>query len=190
MTRLSLPLLVVTLCACGPGPDLPDGGLDGGSSQLGELFIGTATSTSSNPKTLVYAPIADGAELELEPGAQGGFHVFLHLRVDDFAIENMGARPLVQRWARRVDTGELVSRAKRTHAFVPTEQNGLMELETAVPLFLCPTPVGIEVADQPLDLEVKISADEDSEGVQGTLRFTPRCPNDDQNQFCLNICFG
>lgn len=192
MNRLTPALPLLLLLACGgegPPDGAMDGGLDGGT-QTGTLYIGTATTSGTDPKTLVYAPLQAGAELTLEPGAQGGFHVFMHLQVDDFAIAGMGERPLVQRWARRVDTGELVSRASRTHLFVPSDVPGRVQIDGAVPLFLCPTPVGIEVAEQPLELEVQISADQDSEGVKGKLQFTPRCPEGDQRQFCLNICFG
>jgi hypothetical protein len=37
---------------------------------------------------------------------------------------------------------------------------------------------------------VEVSADEDTPGLKGTLRFIPRCPAGDQAEFCRNICFG
>ncbi len=180
--RRSLLLIPLLIAACG-GPTAPEPG-------TGHLYIGTAVGMGSDPSTLSYAPLQDNTELMLEPGAQGGFHVFLHLRVDDFAIADMGDRPLLQRWARRVDTHDLVSRAKRTHAFIPSDEPGILELDRAIPLFLCPTLIGIAVANEPLELEIELSRDEMSPPLKADIRFTPRCPEGDQKEFCRNICFG
>lgn len=181
MRRLLLIAALASTAACGGGGVPPDT----------SVHIGTATPSQTDPAQLVYLPLEDDTELTLEPGAQGGFHVFMHLRVEEAAIAGMGERPLVQRWARRVDTEELVSRAKRTHAFVPVPGDpSMLELDAAVPLFLCPTPIGIAVGDQPLNLRILISSDEDSPGLEAEVRFTPRCPKGDQAEFCRNICFG
>lgn len=189
MRRALLPpalLLALLPAACGgegpPDPPPPPVEYD--------VDVGTAVPSAVDPGVTDYVPLEDGAELELEPGAQGGFHVFVQIRVPKAAIADMGARPFVRRAARRVDTNELVSRGERHHAFVETADADVVELETPILLFLCPTPIGIAVGDQALDLEVEVSADDETEGVKGHLRFTPRCPSGDQNQFCNNICFG
>jgi hypothetical protein len=180
--RRSLLLLPLLVAACG-GSAPPDAG-------TGHLYIGTAVGMGTDPAALTYAPLEDNTELTLEPGAQGGFHVYLHLRVDEFAIADMGDRPLLQRWARRVDTNDLVSRAKRTHAFVPSDEPGILEVDRPIPLFLCPTLIDIAVANEPLELEIELSKDEMSPPLKANIRFTPRCPEGDQKQFCRNICFG
>ena len=179
MARLIVPALtLVTLCACGGGaPPIPPG--EG-------LQIGTGVGGG----TAGYSPLEDGVELTLEPGAQGGFHVYIQVQADAAIIRRMGERPLVRRTARRDPSGELVSRSSRTQAFVPSGEADKVQLDSASPLFLCPTPIGIPVADETLLLEVEISADEDTPGVKGTLRFIPRCPTDNQAEFCRNICFG
>ncbi|MCB9650259.1 MAG: hypothetical protein H6730_27275 [Deltaproteobacteria bacterium] len=178
----TLPLITLLgLAACGgttpPGP---------GPDPSNEVSVGTGAQGGSGP----FVPLEDGVELTLEPGAQGGFHVYIDVQVDEAAVAGMGERPLVKRVARRDPAGDLVSRSERTHVFIPSATAGKVELEGVVPLFLCPTPIGIPVADETIELEVEISKDAETPGVKGTLRFIPRCPEGDQAEFCRNICFG
>lgn len=141
-----------------------------------------------------FVEVEDGAELTLHPGAQGGFHVYVSFRFDEDAVARFGAdpKPLIQRNARRVSTGQLVSRSKHTTPLVPAPGAPTMfDTEHTIPLFLCPSPVGIAVANERLILEVEASVDEDDpEPLKGTLEFVPRCPSGDQETFCMNICFG
>lgn len=177
--------LAACLGACGPGPgDLelhpppPGSGLleVGGGHEGGEPG---------------FVPLEVGQELVLEPGAQGGFHVFINVRVSEGGMAFVGDRPLLYREARRVETGELVSRSKHRTRLVPSpEVGGRFETEKSIPLFLCPTPIGIPVADELLELDVRAVREEDDEPVSGKVRFLPRCPTGDQADFCRRICFG
>ncbi len=178
--RLLLPLL---LAACGPAePENLDGGLaDAGLS--GSFRIGTGTGQPG------YLPLTDGQELVLEPGAQGGFHVYLNLRLDQDAANSVGTTPIVAGEARRTVDNRLVSRL--TDRRVELEPQGV-EFDTAsnVLLFMCPAPAGVPVADQELQIELRVSTDRGGPAIKGMLRFTPRCPQGAQAEFCRNICFG
>jgi hypothetical protein len=58
-------------------------------------------------------------------------------------------------------------------------------LSREVPVFLCPAPVGISVADEPLEVRVKVSSDAIGEA---SVAFVPRCPTGDHADFCAQIC--
>lgn len=182
MRRPLLLLAALALTACGSGTVEPP--------PPGDFVVSVGAGVGDDPSSLTYAPLEPGAELVLEPGAQGGFHVFIQVQVDAAHVDGMGDRPFIRRLARRDTTGELVSRSERTQPLVPSSEDGTLELENAQPLFLCPTPIGIPVADETLRLEVEIAPDKDTPGVKGELFFIPRCPAGDQNEFCNNICFG
>lgn len=124
-----------------------------------------------------FAPLADGVDLELIPGAQGGFHVEIALWVDGF---DPSLTVEVLRDTRRDDTGDLVA---TTSFHSEIGEDGI--LSRAVPVFLCPAPVGISVADQPLEVRVKVSSDAVGEAA---VAFVPRCPSGDQADFCDRIC--
>jgi hypothetical protein len=124
-----------------------------------------------------FVALEDGAELELVPGAQGGFHVDMSLRVSGF---DRSRQVQVDRETRRDDTGDLVA----TTAFrSDIDEAGILTHE--VPVFLCPAPVGISVADEPLEVRVEVSSDAIGEA---SVAFVPRCPSGDQADFCDQIC--
>lgn len=120
--------------------------------------------------------LADGVELTLVPGAQGGFHVDLEVRTD------LEGEVAVTRQARRADTGELVSRGKFRASVL---EDG--SLDRTVPLFLCPAPVDIAVADEALEVEYVLET-EAGEARAAALIFVPRCPTGGSADFCIQIC--
>src|SRR5688572_13440589 len=89
---------VAGLLACEPPIDPPDP-----SPSSLSLVLGTGLSDG----TPGFVPVIDGAELTLEPGAQGGFHVYINVRLDDAGLAAVGDFPLIAREARRISTGEL-----------------------------------------------------------------------------------
>ncbi|MBK6683296.1 MAG: hypothetical protein IPG45_02400 [Deltaproteobacteria bacterium] len=171
-------LLVATACGTDPPEPTPPG-----PSNL-NLAIGTGAADGMPG----FVPITDGQELMLEPGAQGGFHVFVNVRLDQEGVSAVGDFPIISREARRVATGQLVSKAQ--HKVRLTAGGANFDTEKSIPLFLCPTPIGIPVADEMLELKVEVRSTEDSAPITGTIRFLPRCPGGDQNTFCQRICFG
>jgi hypothetical protein len=152
-----LRLLLVVLAACAPvePPPPPPGGMG----------------------TVEFVAVQDGAELELIPGAQGGFHVSIPIRVDGF---DPAARVEVDRETRRDDTRDLVASTTFTSAI---GEGGMLIRE--VPVFLCPAPVGISIADEPLEVSVEVRA-----GVTAyaSVAFVAHCPTGDQADFCDRIC--
>lgn len=170
-------LLALTACGTEP-PDPPP------PPPNFNLAIGTGAAGG----TPGFLPISDGQELTLEPGAQGGFHVYVNVRLDPDGVGAVGDFPIIAREARRVSTGQLVSKAQ--HKVRLTAGGNNFDTEKSIPLFLCPTPVGIPVADEMLELKVEVRATEDGDPITGTIRFLPRCPAGDQNTFCQRICFG
>lgn len=152
---------------------------------LGPVDIGTGA-LNGEPGFL---PFTSGEELQLAPGSQGGFHVFINLRLDSAIVDEVSDFPLIRRLGRRVDTGELVTRTVRRERLAP--RGSFYETEGSLRLFLCPTPIDIEVANQAIELEVEVSPpDEGGPRATGKVRFTPICPDDEQADFCRNICFG
>ncbi len=181
MGRSAHLLLAGLLAATACDPEPPDPPPPPASLNL-------AIGTGAADGTPGFLPITDGQELTLEPGAQGGFHVFVNVRLDQDGVTVVGDFPIIAREARRVATGQLVSKAQHKVRLTPGDTH--FDTEKSIPLFLCPTPVGIPVADELLELKVEVRATEDSAPITGTIRFTPRCPGGDQNTFCQRICFG
>lgn len=185
--RAAWVLGLAVFAGCGGGEPIgpADAGLAPPDGGLLELDIGTGR-LDGNPG---FVPVEDGADLVLSPGSQGGFHVFVNLRIGSDLAAAVGTRPMVRREARRVRDGVLVSRTQRFEDF--GERGGAYQTLGSLRLFLCPTPIGVEVADERLELEVELAPSaEASAAAVGTLRFTPVCPENEQAEFCRQICFG
>jgi hypothetical protein len=153
-----------------PDPDL-----------LGEALAGSAGADGSG-----FVPVADGTEVELIPGAQGGFHVWLNVSVHGFA-----GIVLFERRARRASDDVLVFRGLRQLIEVPDQaMDGWWDNPYATPAFMCPSPIGIKVYDEELVFEIELT-DEDGEVLAtDRLRLIPRCPEGEQAEFCRQICAG
>jgi hypothetical protein len=175
-SRKLLLLSTVVLVACGgPGQEPPPEPLEG------ELVLGSAALTGTG-----FVSVNDGAEVELIPGGQGGFHLWTSLRVQGV----MG--PLVlRREARLVADGSLILNAPRTIVEVPEDaMTDWWEAGAAVPSFMCPSPVGLQVFDVEIALTAEL-LDEDGEIVaEDHVVLLPRCPEGDQADWCANICAG
>lgn len=184
LSRLAPALAVLVFAACGggPGEEKPDGAV------YGPLTIGGGPDDGSAG----FVPLTEGQDVTLVPGAQGGFHVYLNVRVE---AKSMGEDQTlyIDRKARRVDTNELVSQNRQLMMFTETSSSGAM-FETVKPMlmFLCPAPLGIRVDDQPLLVRVQGLLDhkDDEPIAEGTTTLTPRCPAGDKYDFCIKICSG
>jgi hypothetical protein len=155
-------LLIVALAGC--GSELSSGAP---SLTLGGVAPGGA-----------FVPLPDGADALLEPGAQGGFHVWLKVQLRD--VPPMRAQ--ATRTGRRVSDGALVLRAT---AAVDLPAGA----DAPSPMFMCPTPIGLSIVDQPIRLEVALSDEAGSPVAAAALTVVPRCP-DEHRDFCLRICTG
>lgn len=176
-------LAVGALAGCGgppidPPPPPP---------QYGALSIGGGPEDGTSG----YVILTPGQDVTLVPGAQGGFHVYLNVRVDAKSM-NTDRALYIDRKARRVDTNELVSNNRQLASFVPSDDDQYFDTEKSMLMFLCPAPIGIQVNDQPLTVKIQALLDhKDEEPIaEGTVTLTPRCPHGDKEAFCLDICSG
>lgn len=170
-----------TLTACGgASASDPDMQIDAGSSTA-ELVIGSADYSGQG-----FVAVDDGAEVELIPGAQGGFHVWINV-----SIHGAKGNLYVQRDARRVSDGELVSRGLRQAIEVPAAaMESVWESPQAGPAFMCPAPVGLNVVDEELVFLVTLSDRDGQVLATDELVLILRCPSGDQEEFCRRICAG
>jgi hypothetical protein len=173
--RFTAAVLLIALSGCG-AEDPP--GVDAGPL-LGDLLVGGALSDGTG-----FVELADGADAQLVPGAQGGFHVWINVRVQGVA------GPLVlEREARRMSDGALVLAGSRQAVEVPEDaMDDWWESPEAAPSFMCPAPVGIQVYDNELLFSVTLSDGDGAVLAEDELILVPRCPPDDD--FCVSICNG
>lgn len=158
-------------------------GCGGGSMQPppgdAMLALGTAASDGSG-----FVPL--GGDTTLVPGAQGGFHVWMKYRIEGMAPETVK----VHRESRRVSDDALVLLTDGTLDVGAPDADGWWELPTALPSFMCPTPIGISVIDQRIDFEVTLSTPDGTELAKSSAEATVHCPDGDQAAFCTKICSG
>ena len=125
--------------------------------------------------------LADGADVTLVAGAQGGFHVWLRYRVDGLAA---GTQRL-ERTAHRVSDGQLVLRSTGEVTVQPGS-DGAFEPADPIPMFMCPSPIGLSVIDQPIVFRIAFP----DEQLARELTLVPHCPTDGSRDFCMRICTG
>jgi hypothetical protein len=160
------------------------------------LAIGCGSPDESLPAELVlggaayagtgFVALQDGADAELIPGAQGGFHVWLSMRVRGAA-----GRVYVERQARRVSDDTLVFRGIREVIEIPEEAlSDWWQPDSAAPAFMCPSPIGIRVFDEALRLAVELKDVDETTLARDEWTVVPRCPDGEQAEFCRSICSG
>ena len=88
---------------------------------------------------------------------------------------------------RRASDNTLVSRGTRTLDVGPVAAGASWTTPGAVIIFICPTPVGVNVIGEPLNFEVTATK---GGALLGTAAASTvfRCP--DGNAFCYSICRG
>lgn len=133
-----------------------------------------------------YVPLSGDAVLV--PGAQGGFHVWMKYRVS-------GASPGVfdvSYTVRRTRDARLILTAKRRQEIGAPSAEGYWELPVAIPAFMCPSPIGVDVRDEPMRFVLEILAPAPDATLLGsaTADVTPHCPDGDHASFCDEICRG
>jgi hypothetical protein len=97
----------------------------------------------------------------------------------------------LRREARRVSDDALVLRSLRQQLIVPEDaMNDWWESPVASPAFMCPSPIGLKVFDEPIRYTVILNDSDDVEITRDEIVLTPRCPEGDQHAFCLEICSG
>lgn len=133
-----------------------------------------------------FVPLGDGSDAPLIAGAQGGFHVWVGIEVS-----GVSGPIALDRDARRVEDDALVLRAIRQVVEVPEDAMEMpWQKPVAVPSFMCPTPIGLQVYDREIELAVRMFDEDDQLLAEDTITVVPRCPTGELESFCLDICGG
>jgi hypothetical protein len=131
-----------------------------------------------------FAPLAAGQDVTLVEGAQGGFHVWMKYRA-----RGMSAQPTeLERTAHRASDGVVVLRTMSVADVGAPDADGWFESPDALPMFMCPTPIGISIVDQPITFELRF-VDAGQTVVEQSIELVPRCP-DAGRDLCQRICTG
>jgi hypothetical protein len=178
----SLALAALLLASgCGAADDRGAGEPDAGLSGDIELVAGNAAADGAG-----FVAKADGDDADLISGAQGGFHVWISIRLHGAA----GTYYAVHE-ARRVTDDVLVLRGNRIVLDIPAQSgDDWWESPSASPAFLCPSPLGIQVFDVPIRFSVELRDVDDTPLARDDLVLVPRCPSGDLGDFCHQICSG
>ncbi len=127
-----------------------------------------------------------GGDETLVPGAQGGFHIWIKYRVAGMAPTEVK----VHRESHRVSDEALVLLTDGTQQVGDAATDGWWELPAALPSFMCPTPIGIDVIDQRIRFDVTLSTMDDQPLAKSSAEATVHCPDGTQAAFCAKICSG
>lgn len=186
MRRLIGTIVAAHLCVGCDSPPEPvgcdePGVCDATPEPVGELIVGSSGSDGAG-----FVEIADGSDVEISPGSQGGFHVWLNFRVRGVSGP---VRP--EREARRVRDGELVFRGYPEVLDVPAEAlQSWWDRPFATPAFMCPTPIGVNVVDEEMVFQVRLVTEDGVVLAEDRWIARLRCPEGDLGDFCLEICSG
>ena len=133
-----------------------------------------------------FAQVEDGEDAQLASGAQGGFHVWTAPRFKGA----MGTLYL-DRLARRVDDNVLVLRASRLVIDVPEDaMESWWRDEQAIPSFMCPPPLGIQIYDAPIEFTFELRNEDEELIATDKMIVTPRCAAGEAGDFCRSTCAG
>ncbi len=180
MNKLALITTAVLTLAC--TTDGAREGADGGTQPLiADMEIGVAVDGSGG-----FASIEDGEDATLASGAQGGFHVWTAPRFKGA----MGTLYL-DRTARLVEDGTLVLRASRLVIDVPEDaMSSWWREEEAIPSFMCPPPIGIQIHDQAIEFYFELRTEDEELIATDSMIVTPRCAAGIAGEFCRQTCSG
>ena len=156
------------------------------------LALGCGAVAPTPASVTVQSAAADGMTSEpltgsstLTAGAQGGFHVWVSLRLK-------GVKPgpvRVKHTIRRAQDGVLFSTAERTLEVGPAAADGTWEALPAWPAFMCPSPVGLNVIGVPTVIKLEVTTMDGAPIASGASNTTFACPAA-QSDFCVRICSG
>lgn len=185
MARPSLLLLGLVACALGCGGTAPP------PPPIMTLSLQLGTVDTRLYGDTRWVDFTDDKQAELAPGAQGGFHVWVLYRI---GLNDRPRKVRVERIADRLAGDGSRQRVLTTSNTLQLVDDMPYESPMPIPSFMCPTPIGVNILDAPLELLVRIS---DAEGdmavlAEKSVRLQPICPpvGDSQRDFCLRICTG
>ncbi len=170
--------------ACQPPPEAPvDMAPTVGTLTLGTIDVPRFGDTR-------WVDLVDDQMVQLAPGAQGGFHVWVLYRT-----QGISGRVQVSRIADRLPPdGSARQRVLTTSGFITIPSTELWQTPDPIASFMCPTPIGVSVLSAPIELSVRITAADDQNLTlaQAKVRLQEQCPpdTDPTHAFCLRICQG
>jgi hypothetical protein len=164
-------LLALLLVGCGGAPPGPPGNV--------MLVLGSAMTDGSG-----FLPLA--GDETLVAGAQGGFHVWVKYRVHGMAPATL----TVHRAARRKSDGTLVLSTDGTLDVGAAGPDGWWQLDRALPNFICPPPLGVNVIDEALDFAVELHDENGAPVAAAQAEATVHCPEGSDGELCRRICAG
>ena len=152
--------------------------------------IGNATliTGTSNFDGSGHVTIQDGQDVTLVPGAQGGFHVWLSIRIKDAS-----GKLYLDREARRTSDQKLILRGQQQLIEVPNKSSTNDEwyqIPDPLPAFMCPSPIGIQVFDDQITFKVILRNEDEEIIAEDEVTLMPRCPEKEHRDFCMSICQG
>jgi hypothetical protein len=166
-------ILITLLAGCSapphgpPGPPAPPPPSPGPTAEMAVLML------------------ADGQDDTLVEGAQGGFHVWMQYAVRDLAPSTV----TLERSAHRASDGAVVLVYRGDVDIGAPDATGWWTAPSPIPMFMCPSPIGISVIDTPIDFTLRLLGAGDAELARAAITLVPRCP-DAQRDFCTRICTG
>jgi hypothetical protein len=170
-------LVAALVAGCGGSPG--HGGADMAPAPGATVTLGGTAIDGSG-----FVPLA--GDQTLVAGAQGGMHVWLKYRVAGMAPGSIR----VHRTVHRLRDDASILTTDGTQTIGAPDRDGYWELPTALPSFMCPTPLGISVIDEAVVFDVTMS---DASGAvlgHGSAQATVRCPTDAEAALCMRICSG
>jgi hypothetical protein len=121
--------------------------------------------------------------VEATPGAQGGYHVAVMYKVTGQALPGV----LFEHRVTRVRDDRLVSKGTRTLSVDPVAAGQSWVTPGPIIIFICPTPVGVNVLGEALHFEVTASKGGALLG-KASADAVFGCRSSDS--FCASICAG
>lgn len=129
--------------------------------------------------------LTDGQDDTLVEGAQGGFHVWMQ-----YAVRGLPAATYtLERSAHRASDGAVVLVFRGDVDIGAPSGDGWWTAPAPIPMFMCPSPIGISVVDVPIDFALRLVDAAGAERARATITLVPRCPAA-QLDFCTRICTG
>lgn len=130
-------------------------------------------------------PYADGQDVTLVAGAQGGFHIWL-----DYHVTGMPPGQVVlERTAHRLSDDQIVLRSSTSLELAQPDDQGWVWAPMPLPMFMCPAPVGLNIIDEPIELRLRFTTRDGTELATQSSTVVPHCP-DEARDFCQRICSG
>lgn len=169
-------LLAIVICGCSEPRAAAVDAASTPDTPLAQLTLGTAAVDGDG-----FSPLL--GDQTLVAGPQGGFHVWLKLRVVGFPA----GPATLHRSASAVATGASLLDID-SGIQVGAAADGSWEQPSPLPLFLCPTPAGVSIIDQMVRADIALTS-AGLDQLTATTTFTAHCP-DDAHTACIELCSG